>query len=81
MYMDKLFEITEKLEEFLTPQGVTQITIEPVEDSFYADFCMVQEPVYSTFEKQLSEKLGMSVKLEVPDYFSDGTCFCTLIIE
>jgi hypothetical protein len=81
MYMGRLLLIIEKLEEFLTPQGVTQITVEPVEDSFYADFCMLQEPVYSTFEKQLSEKLGMTVKLEVPDHFSDGTCLCTLIIE
>lgn len=79
--MDALFKVTETLEEFLTPQGVTQITVEPIEDSFYADFCMAQEPVYTTFEKQLSEKLGLPVKLEVPDHFSDGTCLCTLIIN
>jgi alpha-N-acetylglucosamine transferase len=79
--MDKLFRITEQLENFLLPLGVTQITVEPVENSFYADFCMSQEPIYSTFEKELSERLGMTVKLEVPDHFSDGTCFCTLIIE
>ena len=79
--MEALFTLTEQLEEFLTPLGVTQITVEPIEDKFYADFCMEQEPVYSTFEKQLSDKTGKTVKLEVPDHFSDGTCLCTLIIE
>ena len=79
--MDTLFKVTETLEEFLTPYGVTKITVEPIENSFYADFCMAQEPIYTTFEQQLSKKLGMSVKLEVPDHFSDGTCLCTLIIE
>ena len=79
--MDTLFRIKEQLEKFLSPLGVDQITVEPVEDSFYADFCMAQEPVYSTFEQQLSAKLGMTVKLEVPDHFSDGTCLCTLIIN
>ena len=79
--MDTLFTITEKLEKFLMPKGVTQITVEPVNDSFYADFCMAQEPIYKTFETELSEKLGMPVKLEVPDHFSDGTCLCTLIIN
>ena len=79
--MKKLFQVTEALEKFLAPLGVTQITVEPVDKSFYADFCMAQEPIYNTFESQLSEKLGMTVKLEVPDHFSDGTCLCTLIIE
>lgn len=79
--MDILIKITEQLEEFLSPLGVDQITVEPVDNSFYADFCMTQEPIYNVFEKQLSDKLGMSVKLEVPDHFSDGTCLCTLIIE